>query len=328
MKHGIIIIGGLAAAGIALAGLAGCQSGGDSADASGPPIVAVRARALEERTFNDTVTAEGLWRSSGEVAVTAPFASLVDSLGVQLGDRVTAGQTVARLITREAQATLRGATMLATEAHDASSRAEAARAVALARRELVRVPLTAPRSGVVVRLSATTGSEVAESAEILALLPNDAIVFEAHVPASQAARLRVGQAASILAEGHAPRAAVVQRTLPVAGANDQSTLVWLRPVSDNAPPELDRFGTAVITVGPARRALAVPDSAIVQDDLTGETRMALVASAGQAIWTPAMLGIGAGGWHELTAPDLVPGTLVIVDGHCGLPDSTYVKVAT
>jgi hypothetical protein len=318
----------LIAAGLTLAALIGCQGDSGSHDPSGPPTVVVRVRALEARTFSDRVTAQGQWRSSGEIAITAPFAGQVDSLGVQLGDRVTAGQVLCCLITREARATLRGAAMLATEAHDPSSRAEATRAAELARRELVRVPLTASRSGIVVRLSATTGGEVAESAEILALLPNDAVVFEAHVPASEASRLHVGQEASINGEGGPPRVAAVQRILPVAGVNDQSTLVWLRPVSESALPELDRFGTAVITVGSARRVLAVPDSAVVQDDLTGETRIALVTLAGQAVWTPATLGVGEDGWHELTAPALATGSLVIIDGHRGLPDSTRVQVAS
>jgi multidrug efflux system membrane fusion protein len=312
---------------LALLLLAGCQHSDPPPESAGAPTVSVRARATESRSFDDTVTAEGQWRSSGEIVIAAPFAGRVDSLGVQLGDRVAAGQVLCRLITREAQATLRGAALLAAEAHDATTQAEAARAAALARRELVRVPLTAPRPGIVVRLDATTGGEVAESAEILALLPSDGIVFEAHVRAADAGRLRIGQTASIAGEGGPSRAATVQRVLPVAGAGDQSTLVWLRPVSDGAPPELDRFGTAVITVGPPRRALAVPDSAIVQDDLTGETQVALINAAAQAIWTPATLGIGANGWHELTAPALAPGSLVVIEGQRGLPDSTRVRIA-
>jgi biotin carboxyl carrier protein len=321
-------IGCLTAAGALLVALSGCQSEREAADPSGPPTVAVRARTLETRSFDDTVTAAGQWRSGSEISITAPFAGRIDSLGAQLGDRVIAGQTLCRLITREAQAAQRGAALMAAEAHDPASRQEATRAAELARRDLVRVPLTAPRAGIVVRLAASTGDEVAESAEILALVPGDAVVFEAHVPAARARRVRVGQAASIAEEGGPPRAAVVQRILPVAGAGDQSTLAWLRPISDGALPELDRFGTAVITVGPARSVLAVPDSAVVQDDLTGETRAARITAAGLAVWTPVTLGLGTNGWHELTAPALEPGTLVIVAGQRGLPDSTRVKVAS
>jgi multidrug efflux pump subunit AcrA (membrane-fusion protein) len=324
MKHSLVPY--LLAAGVALGTLAGCQRGGDPPAASEPPTVAVRARTLKLRVFDEVVTAEGRWRSTGEIVITAPFAGGVDSLLVQLGDQVAAGQTLCRLVTREAQAALRGAALLAAEAHDGFGRDEADRAAELARRELVRVPLSAPRAGTVVRLSTATGGGVAESAELMAILPADAIVFEAHVSSAEAPRLRIGQRATIEEEGHPARAAALQRILPAAGAGDQSTLVWLRAMPDGAPPVLDRFGTALITVGAQRRALAVPDSAVVQDDLTGETRIALVTPGGQAVWTRATLGLGSAGWHELVAPVLTPGSQVIIDGHRGLPDSTRVKV--
>ncbi|HVN75301.1 MAG TPA: ABC transporter substrate-binding protein, partial [Thermoanaerobaculaceae bacterium] len=75
--------------------------------------------------------------------------------------------------------------------------------------------------------------------------------------------------------------------------------------------------------GEARRALAVPDSAVVEDDLTGETRVARV-ERGVAVWTPVTLGLAEGGWHELRAPALAAGTVVVVSGQHGLPDSTHV----
>jgi hypothetical protein len=253
---------------------------------------------------------------------------VVDSLGVQPGDQVAAGQVLCLMITREAQAALRGATLLGAEAQEPARREEAARALALARRELNAIPLIASRAGTVIRLSAAPGSEVAESAEILALLPAEAVVFEAHVSPGSAARVRLEQPAEILEEGRSPRAASVRRILPMAGAGDQSTLVWLRAAPGGAVPEIDRYGTAVIETGAPRRALAVPDSAVVEDDLTGEKRVALITPGGLAVWTPTILGAGADGWHELLSPDLPPGSKVIVRGQHGLPDSTRVQISS
>src|SRR5262249_11694152 len=155
--------------------------------------------------------------SSGDVIVPAPFAAVVESLGPRPGDRVAAGDLLGTLITRESRAALRGAELLAHEPREPAARAEAERARALARRDLVRVPLTAPRAGVVTRWGAEPGAELAEGGEVLAITPEGAVVFEARLPAEQARHVHVGDAARVLVEGETPRAARVTRVLPSAG---------------------------------------------------------------------------------------------------------------
>ncbi len=305
----------------------GCGRGdeGGAEEKTPEPVVSVRMAALEARRFDDLVSASGQWRSGGELVLSAPFAGVVETLTVRVGDRVAAGQRVGALLTRDSWAALRGAELLAREARDPDARAEAARALALARRDLVRVPLTAPQAGVVVRRSVEPGAQVAEAAEVAAISPARSVVFEAHVPAAQAGRLRPGQPATVRGEGVPPRAATVQRLLPMANSADQATMVWLAPRAPDPPPELDRFGTADIVVGAPRRVLAVPDSAVVEDDLTGEHRLAVVDSTGRAAWTPVRLGAAEDGWRELVGSALAPGTRVVVEGQRGLPGGTRVK---
>jgi multidrug efflux pump subunit AcrA (membrane-fusion protein) len=189
----------------------------------------------------------------------------------------------------------------------------------------VRVPLVASQAGVVVRRSVEPGAQVLEAAELVAIVPWSSLVFEAHVPQSAQGRVRVGQRATIVETGRPSRPATVQRLLPAVDPADQSTLAWLTPSSSGPTPELDRFGTASIVVGTAHVALAVPDSAVVEDDLTGETRIAVVDSSRHARWTTVSLGAAVNGRHELRAPALAPGTPVVVEGHHGLPDGARVR---
>src|SRR5206468_1797345 len=104
----------------------------------------------------------------------------------------------------------------------------------------------------------------------------------------------------------------------------QSTVVWLAPGRGAPRPQLQGSGTATITIGGVRQSQAVPDSAVVEDDLTGETRIAIVAAGSRAVWTKVSLGAAAGGWREIRSPALPAGTPVIVNGQRGLPDSTRV----
>jgi multidrug efflux pump subunit AcrA (membrane-fusion protein) len=311
-----------------LASMGGCGPRGGAAgtdEGTDEPVVSVRVRALETRHFDDVVTGSGQWRSGGESVVAAPFAGVIESLELRVGDRVAAGRQVGSLVTRETWAALNGAELMLREARDDAGRDEARRALELARHDLVRVPLTAPLEGVVLRRSAEPGAQVAEGAEILAVAPSRTVVFEAHVPATLAARVRAGQPATVLEAGAPPRAATVQRILPAASEADQAALVWLAPRAASPPPGLGRFGSASIVVGAAHPGLGVPDAALVEDDLTGEHRVAVVGATGRVAWTRVTLGAAADGWHELLGGGLAPGARVVVEGQHGLPDSTRVK---
>jgi multidrug efflux pump subunit AcrA (membrane-fusion protein) len=310
---------------------AGCGSRGateeGAAGNAGGALVTVRARAVETRAFEDVIEAHGEWRAGGELPIVAPFAGAVDAVRPGIGDAVKKGEVLAWLVPRESDAALRGAELLASEAGDSLGRAEARRALRSARAGRVRVPLVAPSAGVVTRRSAEAGTQVAEGSEILALVARDAIRFEVRVGARDAARLRLGQVARVLCEGRPPEPATLERVLPSAGAGDQAVLAWLAPATSPADPQLGRFGTARIRVGAAHRAPAVPDSALVEDDLTGQTRVAVAGADGRAHWQAVEIGAGADGWHEIRSPALPAGTRVIVEGQHGLPDGTRVRLA-
>lgn len=289
-------------------------------------VVSVRTQAVELRSFPDQIEISGKWRSGGEAIVVAPFLGYVESVSVRAGDLVRTGQIVCWLSTQESHAAIDGAELLALQARDEPSREEAARALRLARRDLIRVPLKAPRAGVVVRRAGEPGTRVSESSEILAIAPSDQVVFEAHVPAEFSSRLRRGQKAVVVATGAAPRSAALQRILPSAGEGDQAILVWLAPLGPGGgPPILDRFGSATLALGLPGRSAGVPDSAVVEDDVTGEKRVATVGTNGRATWILVTLGRRAGGWSELRPPALPVGTRVIVEGQHGLPDLSRVK---
>ncbi|MBI1796464.1 MAG: HlyD family efflux transporter periplasmic adaptor subunit [Candidatus Eisenbacteria bacterium] len=312
---------------LAVLAVSGCGGAkGDKDDAAGDTagaVVPVRVAKLEERAFADALTAPGQWRSGGELVISAPAAGVIEALTVTVGDRVEAGQTTGTLVPKSAWAALHGAELLAREAQGAEARADAERALALARRDLVRVPLVARQAGIVVRRTVEPGAEVADGVEVLALAPWATLVFEAHVPASDAKRVHAGQAATVRAPGAPPHAAHVTRVLPMASDADQASLVWLAP-EGGTTPELGRFATAEITVGIAHHALAAPDSAIVEDDLTGERRIAAIDATGRLAWHGVRLGAAANGWRELVGSDLRAGDTVVIEGHRGLPDSTRV----
>ena len=304
--------------------VAGCGHRDEGGAADKGPVVPVRVRRVEERSVRATVSAPGQWRISDSVTVVASFRAYVESLSPKVGDAVTRGSTIGSLVTYESRAALRGAEILVLQARSATERDVASRAHRQAERDLVRVPLVAPATGTVLRRSAEPGSEVAEAGEILTLVPEGSIVFEAHVPRSEAGRVAAGQRAQIEIEGGGVVEGRVQRRLPQSSEGDQTALFWVAPLVRTPFGVLGRFGTAIIETGMAHRALLVPDSALVENDLTGEIQVARVLPGNVAVWTTVRLGAGEERWHELLSPSLPPGTPVVIEGQRGLPDSTRV----
>ncbi len=304
----------------------GCGRRGGEAESDQHPVVPVGIERLEERSVHAVVTTPGQWRISDSLTVSAPFRAYVESIRPRVGDLVSKGDHLGTLVTYESRAALRGAEILVRQANGAAERDEAERALRLAQRDLVRVPLVAAATGTVLRRSAEPGSEVAESGELLTLVPQGAVVFEAHVPRADAARVALGARAAIAMEGGGRVETTVQRKLPQSGEADQSALFWLSASAKEPFGVLGRFGTATIETGTEHRAVLVPDSALVEDDLTGQVRLARVVPGNVAVWTAVRVGPGEEGHHEILFPALPPGTLVIVRGQRGLPDSTRVRV--
>jgi len=307
-----------------LALLAGC--GHHDEEAVVHPVVPVKVARLEEQIVRAVVTTPGQWRVSDSLTISASFKAYVESLRPRAGDHLVRGDAIGTLVTYESRAALRGAEILVRQARTPSERDEAARALRLAERDLVRVPLVAASTGTVLRRSVEPGSEVAEGGELLTLVPEGSVVFEAHVPRADAALVALGSRGEVMMEGGGAVETKVQRRLPQSGEVDQTALFWLAPVHKEPFGVLGRFGNALIETGAEHRGILVPDSALVEDDLTGEARLARVVPGDIAVWTVVRLGPGAEGHHELLAPALPPGTLVLVRGQRGLPDSTRVKV--
>jgi multidrug efflux pump subunit AcrA (membrane-fusion protein) len=86
------------------------------------------------------------------------------------------------------------------------------------------------------------------------------------------------------------------------------------------------FGTVSIVAGQHRDAVVVPQAAVLRDDVSGVSRIAVVDSTDTAHWVVVTTGIQKEGRVEILSPVLTPGRLVIVDGQVGLPDNSRVRI--
>jgi multidrug efflux pump subunit AcrA (membrane-fusion protein) len=310
---------------------AGCRKAADpEEEASKPPApetisVPVRVAPITRAPLSRIVSAPGQTNALTQQKVRAPFAGTLVELNVADGDSVHRGQTVGVIVSRETEASLSGAREMVRSASTPEEKADADRALVIAEKNLVRTAIHAEADGAVLSHGAAAGDRVSEDQELLTIADRGSLVFVANAVQSDLAQVHPGQAVSVeLAGRPRPIAGVVHDVLPSANPGDFTAPV--RIDLREAPPgmAIGLFGTARVTVE-SHEAVTVPDAAILRDDVSGKTRVALVKD-GRAHWVDVVTGLHGAAGTEIVSPPLSPTDSVVVSGQIGLPDGARVTI--
>ena len=301
------------------------STGAASGASAATPVTMGR---ITTRTLDITVSGPGVVDVGEDVRVRAPFNGVITGISVNLGDRVRAGQSVGTIIAENSDAALRGARAMALSARTPDERAAAARALQVAQASLVTAPLPVDRSGIVIARVASTGERVLQGDSIVSVAATNQMIFLADVAQSDLARVHAGERAQVvLASRLGAIPAVVHGIVP----SDTGSLAAMRVRLDldraSTPPTVGLFGSATIVVGQHVNATVVPAAALVRDDITGVTRIALVDAHDNAHWVNVTVGVTDSVWAEILQPALPLNERVITTGMAGLPDSTRVVAA-
>lgn len=323
------LLGGLAV--LVMVACSGGREASDETAASRDTTAAatpVRAAPVERADLDVVITAPGHTEALRLDRIRAPYPAQLLALRVTDGDRIVAGQVVAEIVSKNSQAARQGAEQMLAAARSAQDSADAERAIRIARQALVRQPLRAPAAGVVLSHAAEEGDYLDEGEVFLTIAETGGVYFNAQVMQGDLSRVRPGQRAriDIPAVGNEPVGAVVHGVLPSASSQNLSAPVRLNfsPTRPGLPVGL--FGTASIVVARRRGAIVVPAAAVLRDDVTGISRVALIDSSSVAHWVVVQPGTQRDGRIEITSPRFAPGQRVIVQGQVGLPDDTRVQV--
>lgn len=294
------------------------------ASAAPAAAIPVRVAPASRATLADVVSGPGRTAALAQQKVRAPFAGTLIELSAADGDRVRRGDPLGTIVSRDSEAALAGAHQMERDAKTDTEKQDAARALALAERGLVRAAITAPSDGLVLTHAAAGGDRLAQDQEILTIADASSVVFLVDVIQSDLGRVHAGQPVLIEVPGQPARfGGTVHGVLPGANASDFTVPVRVNLRAVSGVPPLGLFGTARITVAEHRDATVVPDAAIVRDDLAGTSRIALVQN-GRAHWIDVTPGLRAAAGTQITAPALPAGQSVVVAGQVGLPEGAAV----
>lgn len=188
--------------------------------------------------------------------------------------------------------------------------------------------ITAPFSGVVVRVLVTSGGIVHPGEDALLMAPKDGLAVRAGFEPEDAVRLRQGMEVSISpvfsADGETRSCAVLTGLHHVVDPRTQLVESLIRP---SKIPSWMVAGTKVridVVVRSAPETVRVPREAVVRRQ--GETGV-FVVDKGVARWRPIHLGIESERWAEVRS-GLSPGTIVVTTGRTSLSDGMTVVDAT
>ena len=150
------------------------------------------------------------------------------------------------------------------------------------------------------------------------------MIARAHVPQSDAAALKPGDAATIAAPGEVRVQGKVTLVSPALDPNSTTVEVWIEAAN---PDGRLRPGTTVnvqMVAQTLNDAVVVPSSALLKTP-EGETTVMIVRDD-RAHQVSVETGIRQGDRVQITK-GLSGGETVIVSGAYGLPDNTKVKIA-
>ena len=334
-----------------LLGALACGGGGES-DSEIPPgdmLVPVQTYTVRPDTIAEQVQLTGRLqpRPGGSAILTAPAASFVRSVEVQVGEPVRQGQLLVQLDAPDLVASARQQAAAAEVAERDASRqqelldkgitsqkkAQEAHAAAVSARAqanaaqsaLARLRVTSPLRGVVQSVPVQRGERVDAGATIAQVVNADTLDLVAPVPARDLARLHRGDSARVTSEGvKEPVPARVAALAPAVDSLTNSGNVVVRMPNRGNVLRPGAGATAVITIGRHSGALVVPDSAIVvQGDSLAVFTIGPDSIAHQR---RVRTGIHQDGRTELVE-GIEAGQTVVTTGAYGLRDSMRVRPA-
>ncbi len=305
------------------------QSGEEEA-AGVKPLVAVRSAEVTVGDAAQTVAATGHTEALRREKITSPVAGTITSLDLLEGSPVREGQVLVTILTKESQAAIAGAEVLVRSARTERQKAEADRALAIARATANGVPISAPFRGVVAARNVNRGEIVAENAELMTILDPTSIVFVADFPLADIDRIREGMAGTVrlVSMPEHPYACRVDVILPQGDAQSQTARVRCRFHGRERAGEVrpDIAGTIEVITGIRRHAMLVPKQALLRDDETNAYSVVTITSDSLSLVIPVEVGARNDSTVEVISPRLREGMPVITEGQYMLADSTRVTL--
>lgn len=294
--------------------------------------VAVKTISLHRGEMATVVESVGKVDALRKQKLFSPVAGKVTSLTALEGAAVAAGEVLAVIQTKESQSAIAGAEVLLRSSKSPEQKAEAQKALDLAKSSESSVAIRASFSGTVSTRSISEGEFVSENAELFTVIDFSTLVFVADVPARDLPSVSVGQHAAISLQtltGKGLQASVAAIN-PQTDFTSQTLKVRLKftgPASSLMKLlKTDMIGTARIVTGLHKGVFIVPKSAVLRNDETNTYSVVTFNADSLALSLPVDIAGMTDSTVAITNHGLKEGMSIISEGNYALADSTRITV--
>lgn len=352
------IVAALAAVAVTLVQAADEKPAADKAAAAPKPALTVTVTTPQPATLPIRISANGNITAWQEASIGTEANGLrLQDVKVNVGDVVKRGQVLAtfapdtinadlaqsRAAIAEAEATLAEAAANAQRARDlqttgalsaqainqyltaertAQARLEAVKAAAKTQQlRLAQTRVLAPDSGVISARSATVGAVLPAGQELFRLIRGGRLEWRAEVAATELAKLKPGQAATVVPAGGAPIEGRLRMVGPTVDPQTRNGLVYV-DLPANSAARAGMFARGEFEIG-AGQALTLPQTAVLLRE--GFSYVLEVGADSKVKQTKVNVGRRAGDRVEITG-GIDKSARVVAAGGGFLGDGDLVRV--
>ena len=190
--------------------------------------------------------------------------------------------------------------------------------------QLAYSEIRSPISGVVTDRPYYAGETTAPGTPLLTVMDTSSVIARAHIPQSDAAALKPGDAATITTSGEVHVAGKVTLVSPALDPNSTTVEVWIEAANPEGRLRPGATVSVAMIAETVNNAVIVPAPAVIKTPEGQETVM--IVSQRRAHPVAVETGIHEDDRVQVTK-GLSGGETVIVKGNYGLPDNTEVKIA-
>lgn len=333
-------------------GLTACKGGAPGEDSKwgakadkGPEAVPVEVAAASQRAISASYSGTAALEARADAQVVAKTSGLALRVLADVGQHVSAGQTLVSIDrdratlqavqadaqVRKLEANYRRASQLAEQkmvsANDVDQLRfdlENARAQSrMAKLELAYGSVTAPISGVVASREIKPGNFVQINTPIFTIVDTSRLEATLNVPEREIEVLKAGQPVELLVDALPGKrfAGSVDRVSPVVDSGS-GTFRVIATFDGQEQLQPGMFGRIKIRYDQRADALVIPRNALLED---GNEPAVFVIRGGKAARAALKLGYDDGPWVEVRS-GLKTGDQVVVAGKAALREGTTVKV--
>lgn len=186
--------------------------------------------------------------------------------------------------------------------------------------------IRSPIDGVVTDRPLYAGDLATANQPVLTVMNLSRLIAKSHIPQSEAAALKVGDAAELTVPGlDEPIKGRVTLVSPALDPGSTTIEVWAEALKPNAALKPGMTVQVAMTAKTVKNAIVVPANAIFKNPESGADYVVLAGSDQKAHWKTVQVGVRNGDQAQIVS-GINAGDPVISAGGYALPDNTQVKV--